>query len=252
MQIQIEERTYEKILPLRNQFLQEHQMQIRYDSCHYRGWADSYVFVVDGNEVGYGSIKGKDDLKERDTVFEFFLLPTYRKKSPLFFKQLLQSSTIGWIESQSNVPLLTSMLFEFCSGIHSEVILFADKSASNLVVPGAILSKWDGIRDVFGKEKSEVGQYILELDGEIVADGGFLTHYNYPFVDLYMEVHPDHRGKGYASYILQEVKKECYKAGRIPAARCNISNPASKYALLNAGMQVSGYMLTGKIDSPSN
>ncbi len=227
-------------------------MQIRYDSCHYRGWADSYVFLVDNQEAGYASIKGKDDLEERNAVFEFFLLPPFRKKSALHFKKLLETVNVDWIESQSNEPLLTSMLFEFCTDIHSEVILFADAQKSSVELPGASFLKWDGKADVFNKEKSEIGEYILKLNGEIVADGGFLTHYNYPFADLYMEVSDIHKGKGYASYILQEIKKECYKAGRIPAARCNTSNPASKYALLNAGMRVSGYMLTGKIKSRIN
>ncbi len=227
-------------------------MQVRYDSCHYRGWADSYVFLIDGAEIGYGSIKGKDDLEKRNTVFEFFLIPPYRKKASLFFREMLQTSKASWVETQTNTPLLTSMMYEFCRDIYSDVILFADGPASNLEVPGAVVSKWDGKRDVFDKQKSEIGAYILEVDGEVVADGGFLTHYNFPFVDLYMEVSPNHQGKGYASYILQEIKKECYKAGRVPAARCNTSNPASKYALLNAGMKVSGYMLTGRINSINN
>ena len=62
-----------------------------------------------------------------------------------------------------------------------------------------------------------------------------------------MEVKEGHRGKGMGSYILQEIKKECYLAGRIPAARCNIKNAASKATLLKAGFKVCGYMLIGEI-----
>ncbi len=56
-----------------------------------------------------------------------------------------------------------------------------------------------------------------------------------------MEVKEDSRRKGYGAYILQELKKESYKSGRIPAARCNIINKVSKATLLKAGLRVCGY-----------
>jgi GNAT superfamily N-acetyltransferase len=49
-----------------------------------------------------------------------------------------------------------------------------------------------------------------------------MLHYNVPFADLYMEVRPDCRKRGYGTFILQEVQKECYLAGRVSAARCPI------------------------------
>jgi RimJ/RimL family protein N-acetyltransferase len=85
----------------------------------------------------------------------------------------------------------------------------------------------------------------------VIATGGFLLHYNKPFADLFMEVHPDHRGRGAATYLLQELKKECYLAGRVPAARCSIRNAASRAALLKAGMRECGFMLTGQVRTDS-
>ena len=72
-------------------------------------------------------------------------------------------------------------------------------------------------------------------------------HYNLPYSDLYMEVKEDCRRKGYGSYILQEIKKESYKAGRQPAARCNVNNKVSKLTLLKAGLRVCGYSLSGNV-----
>jgi len=91
----------------------------------------------------------------------------------------------------------------------------------------------------------------LELKGEVVATGGFARHYNMPFADLYMEVREDSRRKGLGSYILQELKKACYLAGRVPVARCNILNQASRAALLKAGLKVCGFMLKGEIKNPN-
>ena len=101
--------------------------------------------------------------------------------------------------------------------------------------------------DVTFDKKVELGEYILERKGKVVATGGFLLHYNMPFADLYMDVREDCRRQGFGSFILQEVKRECYLAGRVPAARCNIANEASKATLIKAGLKVCGFMLRGDI-----
>jgi len=92
-----------------------------------------------------------------------------------------------------------------------------------------------------------VGDYILELNKEVVASGGFLLHYNFPFADLYMEVKEDHRRQGLGSYLIQELKKQCYLAGRVPAARCNMDNVASGTTLTKVGLAVAGFMLIGAV-----
>ena len=91
------------------------------------------------------------------------------------------------------------------------------------------------------------GDYVAALNNEVIATGGFLLHYNKPFADLYMEVHKDHRRKGVGSFLIQELKRACYRAGRVPAARCNIDNIASKATLIKAGLGVAGFMLLGKV-----
>jgi hypothetical protein len=68
-----------------------------------------------------------------------------------------------------------------------------------------------------------------------------------PFADLYMEVTEGFKRRGLGSYIVQQVKRECYLAGRVPAARCNMENVASKATLLKAGLTIAGYMLMGEV-----
>lgn len=247
MKIEIRKSSISEIESLRNQFLSENQIQIRYDACHVRGWADEYAIVVDGMPIGYASVKGMKELSDRDTVFEFFILPEFRNKVSLIFEQVLDKTKTTYLECQTNEFLMTSMLFEFGVNIHSDVMLFQDGHKTSLEKTGLHFRKKKPSDDLSWKNPGEAGQYVLLKEQMVVADGGFLTHYNKPFADLYMEVNPDERGKGMASYILQEIKKECYKAGRVPAARCNISNPGSRGALLKAGMQVCGYMLLGEV-----
>ncbi len=81
-----------------------------------------------------------------------------------------------------------------------------------------------------------VGDWLIEHDGVIVATGGIALHYNLPYGDIYMEVDAPFRQRGYGSYLIQELKRASYQMGRIPAARCNASNAASRASLQKAGL----------------
>ena len=234
------------ILPLRQLFLQENNFQIRYDAYHARGWTDSYLLRADDSVVGYGAIKGQER-ESRDTVFEFFVLRPFRKNASALFRQLLARSHAEYIECQSNDLLFSSMLFEFSTSVKSEIVLFEEHAVTEHIVPGATFRARSKSDLVFDHGTEPVGDYVIETRGEVVATGGFLCHYNPPFADLYMEVRKDCRFRGIASFLLQEVKKECYLAGRVPAARCHIQNFASRAALAKAGLRVCGFMLLGSV-----
>lgn len=234
----------ESIQPYRALFLQETNFQIRYNACHERGWTDSYLLTADGVEIGYGSIRGQE-IAGRDTVFEFYLIPSFRRISSLLFNELLSASDATYIECQSNDLLLSSMLYEFSQIISSDTVLFEDHAATDYVIPGAVVRARREDDQIFEHKREPVGDYVLQFGGEILATSGFLLHYNVPFADLYMEVRQDSRQLGYGTFILQEVKKACYQRGRVPAARCPIENKASRATLIKAGLRVSGFMLIG-------
>jgi GNAT superfamily N-acetyltransferase len=235
------------IQSLRALFLQENNFQVRYDSCHWRGWADEYVFTDGDTQIGYGSVMGRDDLKLRDSIFEFYLVPAYRNRMAAIFAELIKVSGVIYIECQSNDLLLSGMLYEFAKNISSNVVLFKAGSSTHHKFDDVIFRKKLDTDRLFDHQSEPEGDYVLEKNGGIIGSGGFLLHYNKPFADLYMEVQSNHRRKGYGSFLIQEVKKACYLAGRVPAARCNISNPASKATLLKGGMEIAGYMLTGEV-----
>lgn len=92
-----------------------------------------------------------------------------------------------------------------------------------------------------------MGDYVVELEGQVVATGGFLLHYNFPFADVYMEVEKDHHRTGVGSFLVQEIIKQCYLAGRVPAARCDLRNTASRATLTKAGMKECGFILIGQV-----
>jgi GNAT superfamily N-acetyltransferase len=240
-----------EILPLRALFLQEFNRQFINNAFHERAWAGSYLLTIDGATVGYGSIQGHGplwrEIKDWDTIFEFYVIPPFRKYSSVLFRQLIDSSGAKYIECQSNDLPLSAMLYEFSASVSSETVLFEDHVVTDHVIPGAVVRR-GGNENWTWKPTEAIGEYVLELGGEVVATAGFLLHYNKPFADLWMEVREDHRGQGLGSYALQEVKKECYLAGRVPAARCNMKNPASRATLIRAGMRVCGFLMIGNLE----
>jgi GNAT superfamily N-acetyltransferase len=234
------------ILPLRAVFLQETNVQIRYNASHERGWTDSWLLTISGVEVGYGAIKGLNNIRARDSIFEFFVGPPFRKHASALFRELLAASGVAYIECQSNDWLLTACLFEHARNIEANVVLFEDHGITEHIVPGAAVRRRHDADRIFPHTGEPVGDYVVVFDDEVVATGGFLCHYNVPFADLYMEVRADRRRRGFGTLVLQEVKNACYLAGRVPAARCDLKNTASRATLNKAGMRVCGFMLIGQ------
>ena len=175
------------ILPLRGLFLQETNFQIRYNAVHERGWSDSYLLRIDGTEVGYGSIKGQER-NDRDTIFEFYVIPPFRKYAASLFRELISFSGSKYIECQSNDLLLSAMLNEFSRDIRSDVVLFESHSVTKYDIPNSVVRPTRAGDQIFEHTVEPLGDYVLEVEGEIVATGGFMLHYNVPFADLYMEV----------------------------------------------------------------
>ncbi|MEL6193572.1 MAG: GNAT family N-acetyltransferase [Bacteroidota bacterium] len=235
------------ILPLRALYLQELHAQSRYHACHERGWADEYGVFEGDQMIGYGSIKGLEELKDRDAIFEFFLLPTYRDVSKKVFLQLIDTSKATHAEAQSNDGLMCRMLYEFGKPVKTEVVLFKEGRHTKMRKDNVLFRRRKTEDEVLGDKDEPSGDYVLEKDGSIIADGGFLLHYNPPFADVFMEVVPEFRNRGYGRYLVQEIKKECYLAGKVPAARCNLSNQTSRACLEAAGFEVAGYMLSTKL-----
>lgn len=241
--IEIVKTNLETIQPFRVMFLHENNFQFIYDKCHYYGWCDDWLFTISGSIMGYGSVWGTDDRKARDSIFEFYLLPPYRHSASRVFRRFIEITGADKIECQTNDLLLSYMLHEFSESIVPEAILFEEDVETHWRIPGVNFIR----RPLDDDNPAHYGRYVLEYEGLEVADGGFLTNYNKPYADIYMEVRDAHRGKGYGSLIVQELKKEVYKIGRVPAARCGCNNHVSKATLIKAGFKVCGARLKGKI-----
>lgn len=56
MQVQVIRTGLDEIRAFRVMFLHENNFQFVYDKCHLYGWADTYLFLADGQMIGYGAI----------------------------------------------------------------------------------------------------------------------------------------------------------------------------------------------------
>ena len=239
MEVEVRSAPLQEIQDLRDLFLRESHFQFVYDKCHGAGWADTYVFSIGEETIGYGSLWGKDDRKDRDAIFEYYLLRSYRKFANIIFPKFSLASRALYVQCQTNDSLLSDMMFAYTRNIRAEAILFEDGFQTELAIPDTSFRK--NVSD------NDDGEYVLEHQGQIVASGGYVRNYNFPYIDIYYQVKEDYRNKGFGSLITQELKREAYRLKRVPAARCNIQNNASNSTLLKAGMKVCGHMLVGEL-----
>jgi GNAT superfamily N-acetyltransferase len=248
LNIEVAQVPIDAILSLRDEYRRAMNCQIVHDSYHARGFTDSYILRMQGQVVGYGSVAG-DQRGPREIIKELYVLPAYRAAALPLFHGLIAAAEARWIEAQTNDVFLTLLLFDCAADLTSERILFADACTTNHASPGVVLRPvTDADRaSIFSHTREPVGEWGLEVGGQVVATGGLMFHYNPPYGDIYMEVAAPYQRRGYGSYLIQELKRICYEKGYIPAARCHKDNLASRLTLQRAGMLPCARIVRGRI-----
>jgi len=227
----------EAILPLRDLYRREMNCQIIHDSLPGRGFGDLYSIRADDRVAGYGFVMG-DRGEPKDVIREFYVLPSHRASALPMFRRLIAVSRARTVQAQTNDILLTLMLFDCTSEITSEKILFHDALTTSITVPTGTFREVDEAdrQRYFPLATEPVGDWMIEDNDAVAATGGILFHYNVPYGDIFMEVAGPFRRRGYGSYLIQELKRVCYEMGRVPAARCDVTNAASRATLEKAGL----------------
>src|SRR5688500_15455673 len=141
MNLSVTRCTLSEIMNFRHLFLQENNFQIRYNACHERNWSDSWMMFVDGVTAGYDSVKGKDNLPDRDAVFDFYLILAYRRYGLHIFQHFIRESSVAFIECKSNDFLLSAMFLECSVDITSDDVVCREIVTSDLQNPGVVFSE---------------------------------------------------------------------------------------------------------------
>jgi GNAT superfamily N-acetyltransferase len=160
------------------------------------------------------------------------------------------------------------MLYDFCEQVSAADVFFRDQFRTHLRFPGRMLRpaaeadcaalypilrgpdgapfEMDSEEELRGWIRRGIGWLLM--DGETIAGvGAIFEDFNKPFVELGMLVPERFRKRGYGTYILQELKAECYRRGLIPTSRCDAGNLASRRTHLRAGFLPSGRLLDGLV-----
>ena len=250
MPIEARQADFREIEAMRDIYRQEMGCQIIHDSIHSRpGWTQEYLLIEGRTNIGYGSVAINGPWKKNPTLYEYYALPQYRSRIFDLFIELLRSSGATMIETQSNDPLLTTMLHTFAENITSESILFHDKLTTSRSQPDAIFRRASpqDVAQIAQQQLEPEAKWLLDVGRTIVATGDILFHYNRPYGDIYIKVAEPFRRRGFGSYLVQELKRICYEGGSVPAARCNVKNIASRKTLQHAGFIPCGHILTGTV-----
>ena len=238
------------VLPLRERYREEMNCQVVHDSIHRRrGWTVTYALRVDGVTAGFGSKAIGGPWTDKPTIFELYILPEYRSRAFDIFEALVAASSARFLKIQSNNLLQSVMLHTYARDIESDAIVFQDSLTTALPSMGTTmhcLMPESQIRQCI-QARDGGPEWRLELNGETVATGGILFHYNQPYGDIYMDVPESHRRRGFGAYIVQELKRAAYQLGAIPGARTNTGNIASRKTLQKAGLVPYANILTGTI-----
>jgi hypothetical protein len=246
MDIQVRRVEYQDVETMRELYRQEAGCEIVHDSFLARKLSDPYLILVNGRVAGYGGIGNK---YPPNCLTEFYVVRQMRQSALAMYRELLVVSGATQVEAQTNMPLMLLMLYDCAVNINSEVLLFEDGLTTNLVCLDGVFRQTtpEDRPTIFEHTREPVGEWLLEVKGAVVATGGFLSHYNPPYTDVYMEVAEPERHKGYGSYLAQELKRACYEAGKKPASRCNLDNHASRATLTKAGFLPCGRILVGDV-----
>ena len=247
MQISVTPCHAHELLHLHQLYRDEADCQLVHDSFWFRGLLDAYSIHIDRAVAGHGAVANRYG---KGRLLEFYLHPRFRTDAPEILREVLEETGATHIEAQSNIPFMLAMFEAFTSDRLVEKTLFADATCTELMPPARACfrhKRTEAELPIFRHEVEPEGDWVLEADGEIVATGGSLTHYNPPYADLYMEVAQAHRGRGFGSYLVQELKRACCDAGKRPAARCDPANEASRKTLERAGMAVCGELLVRRV-----
>lgn len=238
------------VLAVRTRYRQEMNCQIVKDSIHTRpGWAKTYALGLDETLVGFGTVAVAGPWKDKPTILEFYVLPHHRSRAFDLFEAFLEASQARLMEIQSSDPLLAVMLHTYARDVWSEAIVFRDGLTTALPANGAVLQPLTPDEEVRAAivERQGGPEFTLQVDGKPAGKGGILFHYNPPYGDVYMDIEEPFRGRGFGSYLVQELKRIAYDIGSIPAARCNRDNRASRKTLQKAGFVPYAHILNGAI-----
>ena len=209
----------------------------------------TYALGLEDILVGFGTVAVGGPWTGKPTILEFYVLPDHRGRAFDLFEAFVDASGARLMEIQSSDALPAVMLHTYAHETTSEAIVFRDGVTTTLPANGAVVQPLTSEKEVRASIAERQGgpEFLLQVDGKPAGKGGILFHYNRPYGDVYMEIEEPFRRRGLGAYLVQELKRQAYDIGSIPAARCNRDNRPSRKTLQKAGFIPYAHILNGAI-----
>lgn len=213
------------------------------------GWLEEWSLQAEGARCGFAALAVGGPWQGRRTLVEFFVVPEVRRHAVALFAAFQAASGASSFELQTNCDVQGILPHLPGTDVRREKIVFGDGVAPSAPDNGAALFPLTASREIQTAiaERNGGGEWAVVLNGETVARGGLLFHYNRPYGDVWMEVAESHRRRGLGTWLVQRLMHECRSLGEVPAARCDGNNMASCRTLQGAGFVPVGHILTGNL-----
>jgi GNAT superfamily N-acetyltransferase len=229
------------------------------------GWYEAHLIRCQGRAIGYGLVEVETDYRQ---LMEFYLLPVYRPDARAVQEQVLRQLSVTHMQTDTRREFQTLLFYDFCEQITAHDLFFRDRFSTHCEFPGLTFRRaangdsaalfpvlhGPGGAPFEMESEEELREWIssglrwLLLDGAaVVGVGALFEDFNRPFAEVGMMVSPPFRRRGYGTFILQELKKECYRIGLTPASRCAWDNEASRRSHDRSGFLLSGRQLLGVV-----
>src|SRR5579884_3732738 len=213
----------------------------------------SFWQIQDGEQpIGYFC------LDSNNYLLRFHLVKNYQQWAQQNFRWILSTHDIWYAITSTIEPLYFSLCLDVQTSVTLHSYLFRDNSQvelspnlSNSIFRKAEKRELDDIVYFYQANTEGPGEWIegflhTRLDREelfllcdrqtLVAVGECIpSQKQVPYADLSIVVAQAYRGRGLGSFMLNQLKNHCYKAGWKPICSCAIDNYATKKAIEKAG-----------------
>ena len=202
---------------------------------------------------------------EQQQLLQFYVLPKYLPQGISLFEQFIELTNIKHGVVGTNNPVFLSLALHFAQSVEVHTYLFNDHFKVTLAdrdghlhqcSPSDLERVVDFCHYSIGAPKEWLHQYIggliekeevftFENASETIGTCEVRKSISDPrFTDIGMIVSPDHRKKGYGTYLLHKAKTIALDQGQTPICSCEKENIGSLKSIHNCGFRSIHQLLT--------
>src|SRR5262249_60952950 len=129
------------------------------------------------------------------SVFEFYLVPGFRQHAMAGVRGVIEASKANALECQTNDVFYTSLVRQMSRDLTSDTILFAAGQSNDLSLSDGVFRPRRRSDRVFEHHAEPVGDFVIDVGGDVVGTGGFPLPFNTPLAPPLLGVRSQSRAR---------------------------------------------------------